>query len=66
MNGKQRGALLTLEGADALHGNPLYLRTLYELGVRMIGTTWNYANWAADGILEPRQAGFSRKGKNLY
>ncbi|WP_141333913.1 dipeptidase [Paenibacillus sp. tmac-D7] len=65
MNGKQRGALLTLEGADALHGNPLYLRTLYELGVRMIGTTWNYANWAADGILEPRQAGFSRKGKTF-
>ncbi|MEK8130150.1 membrane dipeptidase [Paenibacillus filicis] len=63
MNGPQRGALLTLEGADALQGNPLYLRTLYELGVRMIGTTWNYANWAADGVLEPRQAGFTRKGK---
>lgn len=65
MNGEQRGALLTLEGADALNGNPLYLRTLYELGVRMIGTTWNYANWAADGILEPRQGGFTQKGKTF-
>ncbi|SDC88803.1 membrane dipeptidase [Paenibacillus sp. UNCCL117] len=65
MNGPERGALLTLEGADALQGNPLYLRTLYQLGVRLIGTTWNYANWAADGVLEPRQAGFTRQGKSF-
>ncbi|WP_235941420.1 dipeptidase [Paenibacillus puerhi] len=62
-SGTERGALLTLEGADALHGNLLHLQTLYDLGVRMIGTTWNYANWAADGILEPRQAGFTLQGK---
>ncbi|WP_281887530.1 dipeptidase [Paenibacillus sp. YYML68] len=65
MHGPQRGALLTLEGADALGGNSLYLRTLYDLGVRMIGPTWNYGNWAADGILEPRKGGFSRRGKSF-
>ncbi|ALS21716.1 MULTISPECIES: dipeptidase [Paenibacillus] len=65
MNGRVPGALLTLEGADALYGNPLYTRTLYHLGVRMIGVTWNYANWAADGVLEPRQGGFTRKGKSF-
>lgn len=63
MQGGQIGALLTLEGADALQANPLYTRTLYALGVRLIGTTWNYGNWAADGVLEPRQGGFTRRGK---
>ncbi|MFH5183248.1 dipeptidase [Paenibacillus sp. TAB 01] len=60
-----RGAILTLEGADAIRDNPLYTRILYQLGVRMIGVTWNYANWAADGVLEPRQGGFSKKGKGF-
>ncbi|NHN28302.1 membrane dipeptidase [Paenibacillus sp. S3N08] len=65
INGHERGALLTLEGAAAIQGNSLYTHTLYHLGVRMIGITWNYANWAADGVLEPRQGGFSLKGKNF-
>jgi membrane dipeptidase len=65
MNGSKKGALLTLEGADALHGNPLHLATLYQLGVRAIGVTWNYANWAADGVLEPRQGGFTKRGKTF-
>lgn len=56
------GALLTLEGADALQGNMMYLRTLYRLGVRSVGLTWNYGNWAADGVLEPRQGGLTSKG----
>lgn len=58
----QIGALLSLEGADALQGNMMYLRTLYRLGVRSIGLTWNYGNWAADGVLEPRQGGLTKKG----
>ncbi|NBI27440.1 dipeptidase [Chengkuizengella marina] len=59
------GAMITLEGVDALSGNLSYLRILYELGVRCIGITWNYGNWAADGVLEPRNAGFTLKGKQL-
>ncbi|MDP5273519.1 dipeptidase [Chengkuizengella axinellae] len=59
------GAMLTLEGVDALGGNLTYLRILYELGVRCIGITWNYGNWAADGVLEPRGSSFSLKGKKL-
>jgi membrane dipeptidase len=65
MSGDEIGAVLSLEGADALAGNPVYTRILYYLGVRFIGITWNYANWAADGILEPRKGGFTRKGRNL-
>jgi membrane dipeptidase len=59
------GALLTLEGADALAGNLGHLRTLYKLGLRALGLTWNYANWAADGVMEPRQGGFTIKGRRL-
>ncbi|UJF35412.1 dipeptidase [Paenibacillus hexagrammi] len=59
------GALLTLEGLDALHGNLTHLRVLQYLGVRSIGLTWNYANWAADGVMEPRKGGFTLKGKML-
>ncbi|UKS29811.1 dipeptidase [Paenibacillus sp. HWE-109] len=57
------GAILTLEGVDALAGNMTHLRILQYLGVRSIGLTWNYANWAADGVMEPRKGGFTRKGK---
>lgn len=59
------GALLTLEGADALQGNFAYLRTMHRLGVRSIGLTWNYSNWAADGVWEPRQGGLTLKGREL-
>lgn len=62
-DGDQIGAILTLEGVDALAGNLTHLRILYHLGVRSVGLTWNYANWAADGVMEPRKGGFTRKGK---
>lgn len=59
------GALLSLEGVDALNGNLSYLRILFHLGVRTVGITWNRANWAADGVLEPRNGGFTAAGKDL-
>lgn len=59
------GALLTLEGADALNGRVDHVRELYRLGVRMLGLTWNFANWAADGVSEPRNGGLTLKGRRL-
>ncbi|MDN4594404.1 dipeptidase [Polycladomyces subterraneus] len=59
------GAFLLLEGADALQGEIAYLRTLYRLGVRQVGLTWNHANEAADGIEEPRGGGLTRFGQQL-
>lgn len=59
------GAILTLEGADGLEGSLVNLRTAFAMGVRLLGLTWNYANWAADGVLEPRNGGFTLKGKKL-
>ena len=46
------GALLTVEGGDVLEGNLHNLRILYDLGVRAMTLTWNYANEIADGVLE--------------
>lgn len=59
------GALLAMEGADALHGELGYLRLFFRLGVRQLGLTWNYANEAADGIEEERGGGLTRFGKNV-
>ena len=42
-----------------------HLRILYHLGVRCIGLTWNYANWAADGVMEPRKGGFTEKANMM-
>ncbi|GAA3323810.1 hypothetical protein GCM10020331_049170 [Ectobacillus funiculus] len=53
------GALLTLEGCDAIGSSLTRLQTLYRLGVRSVGLTWNYANAVADGALETRGAGLS-------
>ena len=61
----RQGALLSLEGADGLEGNFHYLRSCYDLGVRFLGITWNYANWAADGALEVRNGGFTNQGRKL-
>lgn len=61
----QCGAILHLEGAEALEGNLTHLRMLYRLGVRQMGLTWNYANEVADGIQEERGGGFTRFGREL-
>jgi membrane dipeptidase len=57
------GAVLTLEGCDAIGSDIVKLKTLYRLGVRSVGLTWNYANAVADGVLEERAAGLSNFGK---
>ncbi|PWW06474.1 membrane dipeptidase [Paenibacillus cellulosilyticus] len=62
MNNGLTGALLSLEGVDGLQGDFTMLRLLYRLGLRAVGLTWNHANWAADGVLEPRQGGLTAKG----
>ncbi|WP_342555530.1 dipeptidase [Paenibacillus sp. FSL R7-0652] len=57
--------LLTLEGVDGLEGSLFYLELCFQMGVRIVGLTWNHANWAADGIMEKRGAGLTEKGREL-
>lgn len=59
------GAILTLEGCDAVGCDLLKLKTLLRLGVSSVGLTWNYGNCAADGVLEERGAGLSSFGKQV-
>ena len=59
------GAMLTLEGVDAIDNDMHKLSILYHLGVRSIGLTWNNANLAADGAMEPRGAGLTTFGKEI-
>ena len=59
------GAVLTLEGADAIGNSPVKLRHLYRLGVRSVGLTWNNANLCADGVGEPRGGGLTLFGKEV-
>jgi membrane dipeptidase len=59
------GAVLTLEGCDAIGQDLLKLRTLLRLGVRSVGLTWNFGNYVADGALEDRGAGLSRFGRQV-
>ncbi|MNZ99514.1 Membrane dipeptidase [compost metagenome] len=60
---QKTGALLSLEGVDGLQGQLSMLRVMHQLGVRAAGLTWNHANWAADGALEPRGGGLTAKGR---
>ncbi|TVX97590.1 dipeptidase [Cohnella terricola] len=59
------GAMLSLESAGGLQGQMWVLRLLYRLGLRLLGPTWNHANWACDGAMEPRGGGFTKAGKRL-
>lgn len=65
LNRNEIGAILTLEGCDAIGDDLDVLRILYELGVRSVGLTWNYANLVADGALEQRNGGLTLFGRKL-
>lgn|SRR5690606_20789083 len=56
------GAFLTLEGCDAIDQSIVKLQSLIRLGVSSVGLTWNYANFVADGVGEPRGGGLSSFG----
>ncbi len=60
------GAVLHLEGGEALGDDLAYLRILYRLGIRSIGLTWNRRNLLADGIGEgPLGGGLSKQGRTV-
>lgn len=44
------GAVLTVEGGEALGGELKMLGILHRLGVRSLGLTWNQKNELADGV----------------
>ncbi len=56
--------LLSMEGCEPLGRDTSLLRGFYELGVRLLGLTWNNRTPAADGCLEPGR-GLTRMGREL-
>ncbi|WP_307340146.1 dipeptidase [Metabacillus malikii] len=59
------GAILTLEGCDAIGDDINQLDVFYQLGVRSVGLTWNYANLVADGAHETRNGGLTNFGRDV-
>lgn len=60
------GAILSLEGAEALGEDPGVLRMFYRLGVRSLGLTWNERNPLADGAGENQaNGGLTRAGREM-
>lgn len=63
---KAVGAILSIEGGEALEGDIRVLDCLYRLGVRSIGLTWNQRNQIADGVGErDTKGGLTRFGKEV-
>jgi len=49
-NNNKVGALICIEGGEALEGETAVLRMLFLLGVRGLGLTWNQENQLATGV----------------
>lgn len=58
-------AILSIEGGEALEGDINALWMFYQLGVRVMTLTWNYANEICDGVFESRGGGLSDFGKEV-
>ncbi|WP_226665580.1 dipeptidase [Metabacillus litoralis] len=63
LSNHEMGAILTLEGCDAIGDQLNNLQILYHLGVRSVGLTWNFANLVADGAHEKRNGGLTNFGR---
>lgn len=58
--------VLSMEGAEGLEGDLSVLRSLYRMGLRFLGFTWNRRNQAADGMDErDTGGGLTRFGFDL-
>ncbi|WP_434565101.1 dipeptidase [Thermoanaerobacterium thermosaccharolyticum] len=59
------GALLSIEGGEALEGDLSLLRMFYKLGVRAMTLTWSLRNDLGDGILGSSDYGLTSFGKDV-
>ncbi|WP_010304181.1 dipeptidase [Kurthia senegalensis] len=61
----QIGAILSLEGCDAIDGSLHKLQTFLDAGVKLVGLTWNYANAVAHGAQEDPTQGLTAFGREV-
>lgn len=57
--------VLTVEGGEPCEGSLAILRTLYRLGVRAMGFTWNSNNELGGAALGKRQKGLTLLGREM-
>jgi membrane dipeptidase len=63
LEGEGIGLMLSLEGVEPLGSDPSLIDVFWQLGVRMVGLTWNRRNAFADGAAE--RGGLSTLGVEL-
>ena len=61
----QIGAILSLEGCDAIGEDLLKLEVLLNAGVKLVGLTWNFENSVAFGAEEDPNQGLKSFGKKV-
>lgn len=59
------GVLLAMEGAEGIGRDISLTRLFFEVGLRMMGLTWNRANALAEGSGEDTGAGLTYLGRQL-
>lgn len=64
-NKNKLGALLSIEGGEAIEGDLSLLRMFYRLGVRAMTLTWSLRNDLGDGILGSDNYGITAFGKDV-
>lgn len=59
------GVILAFEGGEPFGRDVELVSVFHDLGLRMVGLTWNWANLLAQGNAEDTGAGLSKVGRNL-
>lgn len=65
INEDKIGAILSIEGGEAIEGSIEKLREFYEKGVRLMTLTWNYKNEIGNGALSGFDEGLTDFGKRV-
>lgn len=65
INDDKIGAILSIEGGEAIEGSIEKLRNFYEKGVRLMTLTWNYKNEIGSGALSGFYEGLTDFGKKV-
>lgn len=64
-NENKIGALLSIEGGEALEGDISLLRIFYKLGIRALTLTWSLRNDLGDGVDGAESSGLTDFGKQV-
>ncbi len=65
LDSRRVGMVLAMEGAEPFGRSVELADAFVDLGVRMVGLTWQYRTFAADGDTEPGRGGLSAFGREV-